>query len=64
MGFAAAAGVAKLGDVVHDYARDEAGLVFAASRYGNLYRSEDNGDTWERLWREFSEVSSIAWLPD
>jgi photosystem II stability/assembly factor-like uncharacterized protein len=45
------------------FAKSEPGLVFAASRYGNLYRSEDHGDSWERLWREFSEVSSIAWLP-
>lgn len=39
-------------------------LTFAASRYGYLYRSEDGGDSWVRLWREFSEVSSIAWLPE
>jgi photosystem II stability/assembly factor-like uncharacterized protein len=39
-------------------------LMFAASRYGYLYRSEDGGDSWVKLWREFSEVSSIAWLPD
>lgn len=38
-------------------------LMFAASRYGYLYRSEDGGDSWVRLWREFSEVSSLAWLP-
>jgi photosystem II stability/assembly factor-like uncharacterized protein len=46
------------------YAPQEPGLVFAGSRYGNFYRSEDNGDSWERLWREFSEISSIAWLPE
>jgi hypothetical protein len=38
--------------------------MFAASRYGYLYRSEDGGDTWARLWREFSEASSLAWLPE
>ncbi len=37
--------------------------VFAASRYGYLYRSDDGGDTWRKLWREFSEVSSILWVP-
>ncbi len=47
-----------------EHAKAEPGLVFAASRYGNLYRSEDAGNSWERLWREFSEVSSIAWLPE
>src|SRR5215813_695888 len=38
-------------------------LVFAASRYGYLYRSDDGGDSWRKLWREFGEVSSIIWVP-
>jgi photosystem II stability/assembly factor-like uncharacterized protein len=38
-------------------------LVFAASRYGYLYRSDDGGDSWTKLWREFSEVSSVLWTP-
>jgi photosystem II stability/assembly factor-like uncharacterized protein len=37
--------------------------VFAASRYGYLYRSDDAGDSWRKLWREFGEVSSILWEP-
>jgi photosystem II stability/assembly factor-like uncharacterized protein len=37
--------------------------VFAASRYGYLYRSDDGGDTWRKLWREFGEVSSILCVP-
>jgi photosystem II stability/assembly factor-like uncharacterized protein len=37
-------------------------MVFAASRYGYLYRSDDGGDSWRKLWREFGEVSSIIWL--
>jgi photosystem II stability/assembly factor-like uncharacterized protein len=37
--------------------------VFAASRYGYLYRSDDNGDSWRKLWRELSEVSSLLWVP-
>jgi hypothetical protein len=37
--------------------------VFAASRYGYLYRSEDGGDSWHKLWREFSEISSVLWVP-
>jgi len=41
-------------------ARSHPDLMFAASRYGYLYRSENGGDSWTRLWREFSEVSSIA----
>jgi photosystem II stability/assembly factor-like uncharacterized protein len=38
-------------------------MVFAASRYGYLYRSDDGGESWRKLWREFGEVSSIAWVP-
>jgi photosystem II stability/assembly factor-like uncharacterized protein len=37
--------------------------VLAASRYGYLYRSDDGGDSWRKLWREFGEVSSILWAP-
>jgi photosystem II stability/assembly factor-like uncharacterized protein len=45
------------------FSRTDPDLMFAASRYGNLYRSEDGGDSWVRLWREFSEVSSVAFIP-
>ena len=38
-------------------------MVFAASRYGYLYRSDDGGDSWRKLWREFGEISSILWVP-
>jgi photosystem II stability/assembly factor-like uncharacterized protein len=37
--------------------------VFAASRYGYLYRSDDAGESWRKLWREFGEVSSILSVP-
>jgi photosystem II stability/assembly factor-like uncharacterized protein len=37
--------------------------VFAASRYGYLYRSDDGGESWRKLWREFSEVSSVLFVP-
>src|SRR5262249_2031974 len=37
--------------------------VLAASRYGYLYRSDDSGDSWRKLWREFGEVSSVLWIP-
>ncbi len=43
---------------------DTPSLVLAASRYGYLYRSDDHGESWSKLRREFSEVSSIAWVPD
>jgi photosystem II stability/assembly factor-like uncharacterized protein len=38
--------------------------VLAASRYGYLYESEDGGRSFRKLSREFSEVSSIVWVPD
>jgi photosystem II stability/assembly factor-like uncharacterized protein len=38
-------------------------VVFAGSRYGYLYRSDDGGDSWQKLWREFSEISSVTWIP-
>lgn len=38
--------------------------VFTGSRYGYLYQSNDGGNTWTKLWRECSEISSILWLPN
>jgi photosystem II stability/assembly factor-like uncharacterized protein len=43
---------------------DHPSLMLAASRYGYLYRSDDRGESWKKLRREFSEVSSIVWVPD
>ncbi len=39
-------------------------IVFAGSRYGYLYRSEDAGDSWTKLQREFSEISGMVWIPN
>ena len=38
-------------------------VLFAASRYGYLYRSDDGGATLRKLPREFSEISSVRWVP-
>ena len=38
-------------------------IVFTGSRYGYLYRSDRGGDSWTKLWREFSEISSVLWIP-
>ena len=42
---------------------DDPKLIFAASRYGDLYRSNDGGDSWAKEWREFSEVCAVTWVP-
>jgi len=39
-------------------------VMFAGSRYGYMYRSDDGGDSWTKLWREFSEISSVLWVPE
>ena len=41
----------------------EPDLIFAASRYGYLYRSEDGGDSWTKLRREFPMINQVAWVP-
>ncbi len=38
-------------------------LVLANSIYGEVYRSPDAGDTWEKLKKEFTEVRALAWTP-
>ena len=38
-------------------------VLFAGSRYGYLYRSDDAGRSWTRIRREFSEISSVRWIP-
>ena len=39
-------------------------LVLANSLFGELYRSHDAGDSWEKLKREFSEVRTLVWVPN
>ena len=38
-------------------------LVLAGTKYGDLFRSLDGGLSWRKEWREFSEITDIAWLP-
>ena len=39
-------------------------LILANSVYGELYRSADGGDKWEKLKKEFTEVRALAWTPN
>lgn len=38
-------------------------LVFAGTKYGDLYRSDDGGARWHKEWRAFSEITAVAWTP-
>ena len=39
-------------------------LILANSVYGELYRSEDGGESWGKLKKEFTEVRALAWTPN
>ena len=39
-------------------------IIFAASRYGYLYRSDTAGKSWTKLRRELSEIAAVCWLPN
>ena len=43
---------------------DDPKVIFAASRYGYLYRSDDGGASWSKLRRELSEIAAVCWLPN
>lgn len=38
-------------------------LVFAGTKYGDLFRSMDGGRSWFKEWRAFSEITALAWTP-
>ena len=39
-------------------------VIVAASIFGYVYVSEDGGDSWQKLQKEFGEVRSVALLPN
>ena len=39
-------------------------LAFAAATLGQLWRSDDGGESWTGLKRRLSEIRAVAWLPD
>jgi photosystem II stability/assembly factor-like uncharacterized protein len=41
---------------------DDPQTIFAASRYGYLYRSDDGGASWAKLRRELSEIAAVCWV--
>jgi photosystem II stability/assembly factor-like uncharacterized protein len=38
-------------------------FMLAGSKFGYLYRSTDGGRSWAKEWREFNEITDIAWVP-
>jgi hypothetical protein len=42
----------------------DSSIIFAASRYGYLYRSDTGGASWTKLRRELSEIAALCWLPN
>ena len=39
-------------------------LMYANSVFGYIYRSDDGGESWEKLSRELSEIRSLIWVPN
>ena len=38
--------------------------ILACSHYGEVYASEDAGDSWRKLRREFTEIRALCWVPN
>lgn len=38
-------------------------LLFAGTKYGDLFRSVDGGASWFKEWRSFPEITAVAWTP-
>ena len=41
----------------------DANLIYATSISGQLFRSEDGGNTWTKPRHEFGEVRALVWVP-
>ena len=44
--------------------KERPNIIVAASILGYVYVSEDGGDSWQKLQKEFGEVRSVALLPN
>ena len=38
--------------------------IVTCSHYGEIYATEDAGDTWRKLPREFTEIRAVSWVPN
>ncbi|NIB38293.1 glycosyl hydrolase [Pseudomaricurvus alkylphenolicus] len=41
----------------------DANKVVMGTKYGHLFTSENQGDGWQKQWREFSEIADVLWTP-
>ena len=41
----------------------DAARIVAFSLFGEVYVSEDAGESWRKIAREFGEIRAAAWLP-
>jgi photosystem II stability/assembly factor-like uncharacterized protein len=39
-------------------------LIVCSTHYGQVFVSDDGGDAWNKIGREFSEIRSLAWTPN
>ena len=39
-------------------------LMLTCSHYGQVFATEDGGDSWRKMRREFSETRALAWVPN
>jgi hypothetical protein len=42
----------------------DANRILAFSLFGEVYMSDDAGDSWRKIAREFGEIRTAAWLPN
>jgi photosystem II stability/assembly factor-like uncharacterized protein len=42
----------------------DANRILAFSLFGEVYVSDDGGDSWRKIAREFGEIRAAAWLPN
>jgi photosystem II stability/assembly factor-like uncharacterized protein len=38
--------------------------IVTCSHYGELYATEDSGDSWRKLPREFTQIRAVTWVPN
>lgn len=38
--------------------------LVAGTKYGHLFTSANGGRSWQKQWREFSEITDVAWSPE